>query len=45
MKINVGTLRTRGKLKNVKRKMRRAKVDVLGLSEVRWTGVGIWRKG
>src|SRR6187399_1664962 len=37
---NVRTLRTRGKLENVKREMRRNKLNVLGLSEVRWKGAG-----
>ena len=37
---NVRTLRTKGKLENVKHEMRRMKINVLGLGEVRWDGVG-----
>ena len=33
---NVRTLRTKGKLENVKQEMRRMKINVLGLSEIRW---------
>lgn len=37
---NVRTMRVKGKLENVKEEMRRLKLNVLGLSEVRWEGVG-----
>ena len=37
---NVRTMRVRGKLENVKQEMRRLKLNVLGLSEVRWEGEG-----
>ena len=37
---NVRTMREKGKLENVKREMRRAKMNVLGLCETRWEGVG-----
>src|SRR5215469_961801 len=37
---NVRTLYQIGKLENVKREMNRMRVDMLGLSEVRWPGVG-----
>ena len=37
---NVRTLFQAGKLANVAQEMERSKVDVLGLSEVRWTGCG-----
>lgn len=30
----------KGKLENVKKEMERLKLNVLGLSEVRWTGAG-----
>ena len=37
---NVRTMNESGKLENVKREMERLKVNVLGLSEVRWKGEG-----
>ena len=37
---NVRTLHKSGKIDNVKKEMERMKVDILGLSEVRWTGDG-----
>ena len=37
---NVRTLRERGKLENVKREMRKAGINILGMSEVRWQGEG-----
>ena len=37
---NVRTL-SKGKLENVKREMVRNRVNVMGLSEVRWTGAGV----
>jgi len=37
---NVRTLRTRGKLENIKREMKGMKLDVLGLSECRWPVAG-----
>src|SRR5215469_9363577 len=37
---NVRTLYQIGKLENVEREMNRLRVDMLGLSEVRWPGVG-----
>ena len=33
-------IETKGKLENIKREMRRNKLNVLGLSEVIWNGVG-----
>ena len=36
---NVRTLYQTGKLENMKREMKRMKIDILGLSEVRWPGV------
>ena len=32
---------SKGKLENVKGKMMRNRVNVMGLSEVRWTGAGV----
>jgi hypothetical protein len=37
---NVRTMGPRGKLENVKREMKRAEINILGMSEVRWKGVG-----
>ena len=37
---NVRTLHQPGKLHNMDREMRRLKVDIMGVAEVRWTGVG-----
>ena len=37
---NVRTMGPRGKLENVKREMRRANINILGMSEVRWKGMG-----
>ena len=37
---NVNTLYQAGKLANVESEMRRLKVNVMGISEVRWSGVG-----
>ena len=37
---NVKTLYQCGKLENVRREMRRLKINILGLSEVRWTSCG-----
>jgi len=37
---NVRTMQVKGKLENVKREMRRAEMNILGLSEVRWEGIG-----
>jgi len=43
-RINVGTWNVRtmskGKLENVKREMKRGEINILGLCEVRWEGVG-----
>ena len=36
---NVRTMGPRGKIENVKREMRRASINILGMSEVRWKGV------
>ena len=38
---NVNTLYQAGKLANVEREMRRLRVDVMGLCEVRWVGAGM----
>ena len=37
---NVRTLYQKGKLVNVQREQKRLKIDILGLSEVRWKGAG-----
>jgi len=37
---NVRTMGPRGKIENVKREMRRASINILGMSEVRWKGMG-----
>ena len=37
---NLRTMRTRGKLENVKREMERLNVNILGISEMRWKGAG-----
>ena len=37
---NARTMLERGKLENVKEEMKRNKLDILGLSEVRWKGCG-----
>ena len=37
---NVNTLYQSGKLINVEREMRRLKLNILGVAEVRWSGVG-----
>ena len=37
---NVRTMLRKGKLANVVREMRRSRVEILGLSEVRWKGNG-----
>ena len=37
---NVRTMGPRGKIENVKREMRRANIKILGMSEMRWQGVG-----
>ena len=37
---NVRTLSQRGKFEEVEKEMKRLKLDILGLSEVRWTGAG-----
>jgi endonuclease/exonuclease/phosphatase family metal-dependent hydrolase len=37
---NVRTMCVKGKLENVKREMKRAEINILGLSEVRWKGQG-----
>ena len=42
---NVRTLKKGGKLENLKTEMRKNKVSVLGVSEVRWTGQGEKRNG
>ena len=42
---NVRTMFQKGKLKNVKKEMERLKVNVLGLSEIRWTGAGYFKTG
>ena len=41
---NVRTLNQDGKLENVIMKMKRLKLDILGLSEVRWTNSGVTRQ-
>ncbi len=40
---NVRTLYQQGKLDNVKKEMKRMKVDILGMAEVRWTGAGSFK--
>lgn len=40
---NVRSLEVCGKLENVKLEMERLKIDVLGISEIRWTGQGDYR--
>lgn len=37
---NVRTMSETGKLENVKREMDRLKINILGISEMRWTGAG-----
>ena len=37
---NVNTLNQAGKLENIKKEARRLKLDILGVSQVRWTGSG-----
>ena len=37
---NVRTMNEKGKLENIKQEMKTLKINVLGLSEVRWKGVG-----
>ena len=37
---NVRTLYQKGKIDNVVQEMKRMKIDVLGISEARWTGTG-----
>ena len=37
---NVQTMFQEGKLENIKQEMRRMKINILGLSEVRWQGAG-----
>ena len=37
---NVRTLLVKGKLENVKHEIKRLKLNILGMSEVRWTGAG-----
>ena len=37
---NVNTLNQTGKLENLKQEMKRLRVDLMGVAEVRWTGVG-----
>ena len=39
-KWNVNTLGQAGKLENIKKKAARLKLDIVGVSEVRWTLVG-----
>lgn len=41
---NVQTMFQKGKLENVLKEMSRMKIDILGLSEVRWTEAGTLRK-
>ncbi|KAL1447433.1 hypothetical protein WDU94_013960 [Cyamophila willieti] len=38
---NVNNLRTDGKLENVEAEMKRLNIDILGMSEVRWSGTGM----
>jgi hypothetical protein len=40
---NVRTMWQKGKLENIKREMKRGGVNVLGISETRWEGVGEFR--
>jgi len=42
---NARTMLKRGKLENVKLEMRRMRMNILGLSEVRWKGVGDYMSG
>ena len=42
---NIRTLKQGGKLEKLKTEMRKNKVSVLGVSEVRWTGQGAIRSG
>ena len=37
---NVQTMFQKGKLENIKQEMRRMKINILGLSEMRWQGAG-----
>ncbi|GFO29451.1 craniofacial development protein 2-like [Plakobranchus ocellatus] len=37
---NIRTLLQKGKLENIKQQMERMKLNILGLSEVRWKGAG-----
>ena len=37
--LNVGSM-NQGKLKVVKQEMARVNIDILGLSKIKWTGVG-----
>ena len=42
---NVRTMYQKGKLENIKQEMDRMKINVLGLSEVRWKGQGSTKAG
>ncbi|GFN91316.1 reverse transcriptase [Plakobranchus ocellatus] len=42
---NVRTMLQKGKLDNIKLEMERMKIDILGLSEVRWQGAGVITSG
>ncbi|GFN81560.1 craniofacial development protein 2-like [Plakobranchus ocellatus] len=42
---NVRTMLQKGKLDNIKREMERMKINILGLSEVRWQGAGVITSG
>ena len=42
---NVRTLNARGKLENVKEEMVRNEMNILGLSEIRWKGIGDFESG
>ena len=42
---NVRTLNARGKLENVKEEMEKNELSILGLSEIRWKGIGDFESG